>query len=81
MVKYIVTWTEKSTQYNPYYSYDNRHIESEYLDAEVQLHKYLSDDKDLEEFVLSVKGSEKKNIRYFVLDKEIYPKLQISVQL
>ena len=60
MVKYIVTWTEKSTQYNPSYSYDNRHIKPEYLDTDVQLHKYLLNDKDLEEFVLSVKGSEKK---------------------
>ena len=81
MSKYIVTWTEKSTQHNPYYSCDNRHIEPEYLDTDVQAHKYLLNDKDLEEFVLSAKGSGKKNIQYFVLYKEIYPKLQITMQI
>lgn len=81
MSKYIVTWEEKSTQYNPYYSNSNRHIEPEYLDTTVDCYKYLSTDKELEEFVLSAKTSNKKNIRYYILDKEIYPKLQITMQI
>lgn len=81
MSKYIVTWEEKSTQFNPYYSSNNRHIEPEYMDTTVGCHKYLATDKELEEFVLSTKASNKKHIRYHILDKEVYPKLQITMQI
>jgi hypothetical protein len=81
MSKYIVTWSENSTQINPYYSSNNRHIESEYMDTTVERNKYLANDKELEEFVISTKTSNMKNIRYHILDKEIYPKLQITMQI
>ena len=80
MSKYIVTWTEKFQAYNNYYSPGNRNIEPEYYTSSRNCYEALSDDKELEAFVLR-NNSSISDVRYFLLDKEIYPKLQVSVQL
>lgn len=81
MSKYIATWTETGSHLNPFYNKNSANREPKYLVSTTQCHKYLSTDRDLEEFVLSALSSNKKNIRYFILGNEVYPTLQVSMQL
>ena len=76
---YIATWTVYVNVPNPYYEPGSTRIESEYIKEVQQRFKRFDTEKEVEDFVIGTQNL--RDARYYLVAKEIFPKLNVTVSV
>ena len=75
---YIALWTVDVNVPNPYYGPDTARSESQYIKESQQRFKRFNDKEELIEFVIA---NQKQIVGYYLVDKEVFPKLDVVVSI
>ena len=76
---YIATWTVYENVPNPYWDHNSSRLEPEYTKDVQQRFKRFDTEKEVTDFVIGTKNL--RDVRYYLVDKEIFPKLNVTVSV
>ena len=76
---YIALWTVEVNVPNPYWDINSSRLEPEYTKDAQQRFKRFDTEKEVADFVV---GNQKlQDIHYYLVAKEIFPKLNVTVNI
>ena len=76
---YIALWTVEENVPNPYWDHNSSRLEPEYTKDVQQRFKRFDTEKEVTDFVIRTKDL--RDVRYYLVAKEIFPKLNVTVSV